>query len=477
MALGGAAVAFVPGAPQLDLPPELILAIFVAPILIDAAYDASLRDLRADWRIVLWLVLVAVGLTTAAVAVTARLLVPDLSWAAAVALGALLSPPDAVAALAVLRQVNPPYRIRKVLEGESLLNDASALLTYKLALLAVAAGHFDPLDVAPAFVAVVGGSVVAGLGLAWVLSFLLYRLDAAPTAVIAQFVSTFAIWVVAERLGLSPVVTLVVFGAATGQRTSRPMSARLRVASFAIWESATAVLNILAFALIGLQLRPIMEGFEPSERVAALGAAGAILVVVIVVRFVGVLAYQGLASVAQRAFGGRPPMKGALVVGWSGMRGIVTLAAALALPADFPHRDFALLTAFVVVLGTLVLQGLTLRPLLGLLGLPTDGTVDCEVGLARRAALEAALADLGADATPAAQRLALEYEDALAHALRGEDPRATHENELRRQVLGTSRRALENLRATGTIGDDAYRLVEEELDRIELSALPSRVER
>jgi CPA1 family monovalent cation:H+ antiporter len=163
-------------------------------------------------------------------------------------------------------------------------------------------------------------------------------------------------------------------------------------------------------------------------------------------------------------------MKGAVVVAWSGMRGIVTLAAALALPPDFPHRDFALLTAFVVVLGTLVIQGLTLRPLLNLLRLPKDRTVETETAMAREAALSAAIAELENDPTPAAQRLKQEYEEALAYAMRGQDPHDTKDNALRRQVLAKSRLALDELRRTSAIGDDAYRLVEEELDWLDLSA-------
>src|SRR4051794_31199703 len=151
LALGGVLIALLPGGPRLDLPPDLILALFVAPVLLDAAYDASLRDLRRNWVPVSSLVLVAVGLTTAAVAVTTRMLFPNMPWAAAVTLGALLAPPDAVAALAVLRQVAPPHRMRVILESESLLNDASALLIYRLAVSAVAAGGFSLADAAPAF--------------------------------------------------------------------------------------------------------------------------------------------------------------------------------------------------------------------------------------------------------------------------------------------------------------------------------------
>ncbi len=481
LALGGVAVAFIPGAPKLDLPPDLILALFVAPILLDAAHRASLRDLRDAWRPVAFLALAAVALTTAAVAFAARQIFPDLPWAAAIALGALLSPPDAVAALAVLRQVNPPHRIRKVLEGESLLNDASALLIYKLAVAAVAIGSFSTSGALSAFVLVFFGSVAVGWVLAWVPLLQTRFVEDAATSVILQFVMTFGVWLLAERLGLSGVVTIVVFGLTVARRTSGSMSPRVRVSSFAIWDAATAVLNTLAFTLIGLQTRPILEALEESERLHKLGAALTILAIVIGVRFVWVLAYHTVAqakgsSVFRTDTSSKLPhsLKGAVVIGWSGMRGIVTLAAALALPTAFPYHDFILLTAFVVVLGTLVLQGLTLQPLLRFLRLPADTVVEDEIAVARNAALKAAIVELEKDsASPAAQRLKKEYEAALVHTRRGQDPHDSADNTLRRQVLRKSRQALDELRGSGEIGDDAYRLVEEELDWLDLSARPS----
>lgn len=475
LALGGALLAFIPGAPRFDLPPDLILALFVAPVLLDAAYDSSLRDLRDNWRPVSSLVLVAVGLTTVAVALAARQLVPDMPWPAAIALGALLAPPDAVAALAVMRQVAPPYRIRKVLEGESLLNDASALLIYKLAVGAAAAGSFSITEAVPTFVLVAFGSVAVGWLSGLVIIKLIAHIDDAPTSVIFQFLLTFAVWLLAERLGLSAVVAIVVFGVTAARRGTLP--ARVRVPSFAIWEAATFVLNVLAFTLIGLQLRPILLGLNRAELVRELGTALAILVVVIVVRLVWVMVY----TLAQRrrpaspdTGASIPPLsaRGGLVIGWSGMRGIVTLAAALALPTGFPQRDFIQLTAFVVVLGTLVVQGLTLRPLLALLRLPRDRTVETELSLAREAALKAALSTLKGDDTPAARRLWLEFKGALSEAQHGRNPRERADNMLRRRMVPASRRAIADLRSSGAIGDDAYHIVEEELDWLELSSRP-----
>ena len=478
LALGGVLIALIPGAPRLDLPPDLILALFVAPVLLDAAYDASLRDLRHNWLAVSSLVLVAVALTTVAVAFTARQLLPDIPWAAAVALGALLAPPDAVAALAVMRQVDPPHRIRVVLESESLLNDASALLIYRLAVGAVAAGSFSVSGAIPTFALVVFGSVVVGWLLARPVGLVTERFRDAPSSVIFQFVITFGVWLVAERLGLSGVVTIVVFGLTLARRSVAPMPAYLRVPSFAIWETVTLVLNVLAFTLIGLQLRPILEALSGADRLRFVGVALVILAVVITVRIAWVMAHHtGL--VLTTLLSGRhptgssnsePSAKAGLVIGWSGMRGIVTLAAAMALPEYFPYRDVIQLTAFVVVLGTLVIQGLTLRPLLMLLRLPKDSTVQTELRIAREAALKAAMKELQDDDTPAAERLRLQYAEALGEARRGGDPRDSADNALRRRLVASSRDAIEELRSSGTIGDDAFRRAEEELDWLELSA-------
>jgi Na+/H+ antiporter len=479
LALGGVLVALLPGIPRLDLPPDLILALFVAPVLLDAAHDASLRDLRENWRPILSLVLVAVGLTTVAVAFAARFFLPDMPWGAAVALGALLAPPDAVAALAVLRQVAPPHRIRTILEGESLLNDASSLLIYKLALGAVATGSFSAVNAMPVFTIVILGSVAAGWAMAKLSGLLTARIHDAPTAIIVQFVTTFGVWIIAEHLGLSGVVTIVVFGLTAGRRTTLSMAAHLRIPSFATWGAATFVLNVLAFTLIGLQLKPILEGLRDDKGADRLGVAVVILAVVIVVRLAWVLIYALARRITLRAAGqggaakSQPSMvKSGLMVGWSGMRGIVTLAAALAIPGGFPYRDFILLSAFTVVLGTLLIQGLTLRPLLLWLRLPSDNKVEAEIAIARGAALTAAMASLEADNSAAAQRLKLEYKATLSWVCAGSDPHASPDNVLRQHLLPSSRQALEELRSNGRIGDEAYRAVEQELDWLELSSHP-----
>ncbi|MDB5413418.1 MAG: sodium:proton antiporter [Rubritepida sp.] len=472
LALGGMALALVPGLPHIALPPDLILAVFVAPVLLDAAHDMSFRDLKRSWRPVLSLIVVAVGLTTAAVAVTARFFLPDMPWAAAIALGALLAPPDAVAALAVMRQVAPPHRIRTVLEGESLLNDASSLLVYRLAVGAVATGGLSAAEAAPTFLLVAFGSVVAGWAMAKLASDLLRRVSDAPTATILQFVTTFSVWLIAARLHLSEVVTVVSFGITAARGSTLAMPADVRVSSFATWGTVTFLLNVLAFTLIGLQLRPILQTLEGRQSATWLGFALAILVVVIAVRLAWVMFYGTLHREDPSMPGAMTrmeAMKAALVVGWSGMRGIVTLAAALALPEGFPYRSFILLTAFTVVLGTLVLQGLTLKPLVAWLQFKQDHIIEKELALARAAALKAVITALSEEEGPAAERLRLEYTAKLEEAGAGRDPHGSSDTLLRSQVIPYARRAIDALRDNGRIGDDAYRQVEQELDWLELS--------
>ncbi|MDB5941547.1 MAG: sodium/hydrogen exchanger family protein, partial [Ramlibacter sp.] len=284
LAIGGALLAFVPGAPSPALPPELVLALFVAPVLLDAAFDASLRDLRDNWAPLLGLVIFAVGLTTAAVAVVAHAMVPGMPWAAAVALGAIVAPPDAVAATAVLRSLRPPQRILTVREGESLLNDASALLIYRVAVGAATASSFSLVAMAPGLVIAVLGSLVAGPALGWLTQRLLERVQHVPTAIILQFVGTFTVWLVAERAGLSGVLTTVCFAMTLARTAPARIPARVRIPTNAVWATVIFALNIFAFIFIGLQIRPIVAELPAAALRQYLLVAAAVLVTVIVVR-------------------------------------------------------------------------------------------------------------------------------------------------------------------------------------------------
>jgi CPA1 family monovalent cation:H+ antiporter len=475
LAIGGALFALVPFGPSFTLPPELALALFVAPVLLDAAYDSSVRDLKRSWAPVAGLVVCAVGLTTIAVALVARALIPEIGWAPAIALGAVVAPPDAVAATAVLRQLRPPHRILTILEGESLLNDASALLIFRLAVGAVAAGGFAFGDVAPAFLLAVVGSVITGRAVAWVTLKVMDRVQHVPTAIILQFVSTFGVWILAESLGLSGVLTMVCYAIAVAQTAPARVPARIRIPTYAVWDTVVFALNILAFIFIGLQIRPALEGLQPNQRAHYLIVSGAIVVTVVVVRIAWQFSSVALVRLARgvlgpsaRGFPADLTTGGSMIIAWSGMRGIVSLAAALALPSGFPYRDLIVVAAFSVVLGTLVVQGSTLKPLLRVLRVHDDDPVGREVYAARARALRAALASFADETSPAAAAVGHEF---AAHLADDEAPhvgRSEH-GELHRRALEAARQEVLGMRAGNEIGDDAFHRIEEDLDWLEMA--------
>jgi CPA1 family monovalent cation:H+ antiporter len=487
LALAGAALALIPGTPQVMLDPQLALALFVAPVLLDAAYDASPRDLRANIRPLISLALVVVVLTIVAVAIVARKLVPGMSWPVAIALGAIVAPPDASAATAVLRRLRPPHRLLVILEGESLFNDASALLVYRFAVGAAMTGATSGWKILPLLLLTCGGGVIAGIAQARLYMWLVRGVDDIQISIILQFVSTFAVWIIADHLGLSAIITVVSYAMTVAQVAPGRIDARHRISSYAVWEVAVFVLNVLAFVLIGLQLRTILTRMRDSDWHTYMICAGAVCVTVIAVRMLWVMLYGYARRWRLRHFPHRktkdktPITPGAgLVVSWSGMRGIVTLAAALALPdgspeAGFPYRDLIILCAFCVVLTTLVVQGLTLRPLLAVLGLKDDGTVEREVRLARAETARAALRVLEEeqDGHPSIEVLRKEYEARIRSAERPESDAASSETRmtgLQRRAVRVQREALLDLRAREVIGDDAFHAVEEEIDLIELTA-------
>jgi monovalent cation/hydrogen antiporter len=480
LALGGVALAFLPDTPNFTLDPELALALFIAPILLDAAYDASLRDLKRNWVPVAGLAIGAVGLTTLLVAVTAHVLVPTLPWAAAIALGAIVAPPDAAAAIAVVRNLNLPQRVITIIEGESLLNDASALLTYRLAVAAVAAGGFSAASVAPAFLLAVAGSVVAGPLLALGYLRLTRSVSDVPTAIILQFVGTFGTWILAEHVGLSGILTIVSYAITIARCAPSMTPARLRVPSYAVWETAVFILNVLGFVFIGLQIGPIWAQLESARRFEFALVAGAVLLTVILARFIWVYLYlavfKAFALVFPRlaaSYRPRPSGRSGLVVAWCGMRGIVSLAAAFALPPLFPERDLILFCAFSVVLGSLLIQGLTLRPLLLRIRLEPGDMVTMEVGRARAIAYRAALEAVDGDTSAEGEALRREYGQLLREAETDPKGRVFGElpaDRLRRRAIDAARQAVLKLRQEGTIGDDAFHRVEEEFDFAELSA-------
>lgn len=476
LAFGGACLAFVPGVPNLRLDPELALALFLAPVLLDAGFDASLRDLRVSWQPVLGLAVGAVVVTTLAVAVVARLIVPDMPIAAAIALGAIVAPPDAVAALAVLRHAPMPHRLATILRGESLLNDAASLLLYRLAVGAAMAGSFTITETAPGFLLGVTASVVVGplLGLAFVA--LTRRVSDPATAIVLQFVAAFGLWLLAERVEMSGVLVVVTFAMMVARKAPGVTAPRARIVSYAVWDTAVFVINVLAFVLIGIQIDPILARLSGTDQWQAIALAAAVFVTVTVARIAWILPTSGLRGFGLREHGERVRLGAGVAVSWAGMRGIVTVAAALALPGEFPHRDLVVFTAFCTVFGTLVVQGLTLSPLLRFLNLPDDDPVGREAGRARAAAYGAALKSLETQEDCAAtDALRAEFREALAEAEAHEEGLASESlpaDAARRSAILAARTEVLEMRRRGEIGDDAYFLLEEEFDWAELSATP-----
>jgi Na+/H+ antiporter len=483
LAPAGAALALIPGTPAVMLDPQLALALFVAPVLLDAGYDASPRDLRENLRPLISLALVVVVLTIAAVAIVARKLVPDMSWPAAIALGAIVAPPDASAATAVLRRLRPPHRLMVILEGESLFNDASALLVYRVAVGAAMTGMTAGWKIVPMLLVTCGGGVIAGIALARFYLWITKDIKDIQVSIILQFVGTFAVWIIADHIGLSAIITVVSYAMTLGQLAPGRVHARHRLSSYAVWEVVVFILNVLAFVLIGLQLRVIVSRMRESDWHLYVICAIAVVLTVILVRMAWVMLYgyarMWLAKRRDPQWK-RPPKGTGLVVSWAGMRGIVTLAAALALPdgsaeSAFPYRDLIILCAFCVVLATLVVQGLTLRPLLVMLGMKDDGSVNREVRLARVETARAALRILAEekDGHPSVDILRDEYEARIRsgeRTPRADESSETRMVELQRRAVKAQRRTLLELRATQVIGDDAFHAAEEEIDLLELTA-------
>jgi CPA1 family monovalent cation:H+ antiporter len=485
LAIGGACLAMVPHGPRWVLDPQLALALFVAPVLLDAAYDTSLRDLRANWRPVSGLVVAAVGTTVAGVAAACHWLVPAMPWVVAVTLGAIVAPPDAAAATAVMRQLGLPHRVLSILEGESLLNDASALLVYRIALMTMAAGQIGFGELVPVFLLTVFGSLAAGIALGFVSRPVLSASRHVPISLILQFAFTFGVWILAERMRLSGILTMVAFAMTMARGGGPQIPARMRVPILAVWETVVFVLNALAFVLIGLQLRPIWERLGTgAAKHDAIVVAITVLGVSIATRFLWVMIYSALVMHRgkRNAAYERPrrSWSASLVISWAGMRGIVTLAAAFAVPetlpngAPFPYRDLVLLSAFVTVFGTLVLQGLTMKPIIRALKLSEDiDPVAAEVRSGRTVMYQALLDSIQADESLHARLLKKEYQAVIDLNASPDATRPLAEvpgGALRREAIAAARRMAVDLRNREIIGDQAYRVLVQELDWAELAA-------
>jgi Na+/H+ antiporter len=475
LALAGGCVALLPFAPHLGIQPQLALALFVAPAVLDSAFDMPPREMLRNWVPLVSLAVVLVLLTTAAVA-WAGVALAGLPIAAAIALGAIVAPPDAAAASAVLREFNLPRRTLAVLQGESLLNDAVALLLFGLAVTAAVAPDSGWRSLAPRLLIAVPGGAVLGVLCAQLGMRIFQKLAGTLSLIIVQFLITYGTWILAERLQLSPIVAVVALAAVIARYMPSRTSARDRVNSYAVWATVVFVLNVLAFLLMGLQARDILNQLQSDALMHALAFAGIVLGIVIGVRLAYVMTYGFVLRTFRGFFEPRmhskvPSASIGVLVSWCGMRGLVTLATALALPREFPSRDVIVLSAFIVVLGTLILQGFTIRPLIALLRIAPDASLDEDVSQTRNAMLDAALKELAQVPGEGAAALRAEYGAARARNAGRAQPDTEYDN-MRRRAIAAERRLLAAWRRSGRIQDDAYHLLEEELDRAELHVVP-----
>ena len=338
----------------------------------------------------------------------------------------------------------------------------------------MAAHSFSVSDVGPAFLLNVVGSMLAGPIAGWLTLQLMERVEHVPTAIILQFVFTFGIWIAADEAGLSAVLTVVCYAITLKRSAPARLPARIRIPTNAVWSSAVFALNILAFIFIGMQLRPIVVALQHDVLMHYLAVASAVLATVIAVRFAWHMPFNGMMRWHHRRHGFHPPRPtlrptfgSGLVVSWSGMRGIVTLAAAMGLPRDFPHRDLMVVVAFAVSVGTLVIQGLTLKPLLRALKLHDGDPVGQEVDTGRTKAFEAGLASIAHDQSPEAAHVRGRFQ-ALAQCSQDADT-GTGRSALYVQALAGARQAILAMRASDAIGDDAFHSIEEELDWLEMA--------
>jgi monovalent cation/hydrogen antiporter len=487
LVLGGLALGFIPGVPTLQLPPELVLIAFLPPLLYSAAFFTSLRELRESIRPIGTLAIGLVLATMTAVAVVAHAMVDDMSWGAAFVLGAVVAPTDPLAASAIMRRLGVPRRAITIVEGESLVNDGTALVLYRVAVTAVVAGTFSVWEASWRLVWSVVGGVAIGLIVGFLVAFVRRRVDNPPVEVTIALITGYLAFIPANAAQASGVLAVVTAGIYLGWRTPELTSFQTRLTGNAVWEIFTFVINAVLFALIGLQLPGILD--------ALTGYAGSKLVwwgvivtgTVMVTRLVFVPVFTYLPKRFLGSFDANnpaPPVNRAAIVAWAGMRGAVSLAAALAVPlttnegSPFPQRDLIVFLTFCVILGTLVFQGLTLPVLINVLGVEADHLDEKEEAKARIKAADAAIARLSE----------LESEDWVrddtAERLRGlygfrrnrfasrfdrDDDGAIEEQSLsyqrlRRELLDAERSELVNLRRNGVISSDVERRLHRDLD-------------
>jgi CPA1 family monovalent cation:H+ antiporter len=479
----GSLAGFVPGMPHVTLDPDVVLFVLLPPLLYNAAYSSSLRDLRANARVITLSAVGLVAATTCLVAVAAHLVVPELPWAACFALGAVISPTDPLAATQIIRRFGLPSRSVTVVEGEALVNDGSALALYQTAVAAVGGTAFTVWEAGGLFLVEVAGGIAVGIGVALVMN-RVFRFAGGDRLLwlVLSLATGYLAYLPAEQLGLSGVLATVTAGLVTGHRAPLISTASVRLSNGAFWEIQVFLLNAVLFASVGLQLPGVLAGQHRS--VAELAVLG---VLIAATTILARLVWTHVITFVVRAIDRRPSQRARrsswrarTVSAWCGLRGAVSLAAALALPADFPERDLLIFLALCVIGATLVGQGLTLPWLIRTLRVTDDGVSAREELHARKAATRAALDELqqldGQDGTRPdtlermrglyefrhrrlAQRAGFQSDDGEDVESRSHDyQRIVH------TVINAQRRELIRLRDTGEIGDEAMNIVQRELD-------------
>jgi CPA1 family monovalent cation:H+ antiporter len=481
LVLGGLAIGLVPSMPEFDLEPELVFFAVLPPLLYSAAFFTSLRDLRAQIRPIGALAIGLVVATTVGVAVVAHAFVDDLSWASAFVLGAIVSPTDPLAATSIARRLGVPRKLVTIVEGESLVNDGTGLVLYRVALAAVLTGSFSAPRTAGLFVLSAGGGIAVGLVVGWMVRQIRLRLDNPPAEITISLLTGYVAFIPADLIGVSAVLAAVTTGIYLGWYTPELTTAQVRLQGVAVWEIVQYLLNALLFVLVGLQLPVVVEALDTVPAATLVGYAVLVSATVVAVRFAWVFVVLNAPKWLARRISS---WRGAVFLSWTGMRGALSLAAALALPLEtdagdpFPGRELIIYLTFCVILVTLVGQGLTLPALIRALGLEEDGGEAREDAKARIHAAEAALARLeelvGEDwvRDDTAERVRGAYRfrtDRFRERLDADsdgavEARSQDFQRLRHELLEAERQALYALRRSGTISNDVWQRVARDLD-------------
>jgi CPA1 family monovalent cation:H+ antiporter len=476
---GGLLLGFVPGLPDLQLPPDLVLVAILPPLLYSAAFFTGLRDLRANLRPISLLAVGLVAVTTVGVALVAHFAISGLSWAAAFTLGAIVSPTDALATTEVVRRLNVPRRVASILEGESLVNDGMALVLYKAAVAAAVAGSFSLWSASWHLVVNVVGGIGVGLAVGYVVRQVRRRVDDTPTEVAIALLSGYLAYLPAAAIGVSGVLAAVTIGVYMGWFTPQLTTVETRLSGNAFWEILVFLVNALLFALVGFQLHLIASRLSITASLLADAVIVTLAVIATRLVVVPVIAYLPrwlFPRVRERD--PYPPWQWPVVLAWAGVRGAVSLAAALALPIDLPYRDTIVFVTFVVILGTLVGQVLTLPVLIHVLNVEDDNSADREDAKARIKASEAALARLEeleneewvredtAERVRGSynfrtRRFRARYEGIEGD---GEEERSQDYQRLRRELLDAERSAVLALRNEGMITEEVMQRVQRDID-------------